>query len=113
LSGPSFGFGGVGAAVFVDCGAVGSQKLPVVVQLLPDASVHVVCPLTVWHSPLFILPVGAEPGPFCGAAAVCWPALPVGLQTLPGLESAGGVGLQTLAGLRGAAGVGLQTLGGL
>ena len=94
------------------CGLVGSQKPPVVVQLWPTASVHVVCPLTVWHSPLFMLAVGADCR-FCGVAAVCWPALPVGLQILPGLEIAGGVGLQMLAGLSGAAGVGLQTLGGL
>jgi hypothetical protein len=91
----------------------------VVVQLLPDASVHVVCPLMVWHSPLFILPIGGDCGLFSGGTdAVCWPALPAldgveGLQILPGLDAAGGVGLQTLPGLGGAGGVGLQTLGGL
>jgi hypothetical protein len=91
---------------------VGSQKLPAVVQLLPDASVHVFCPFIVWHSPLFILAVGPDGGAFCGGvAAVCWPALPVGLQVLPGLAAAGGFGLHTLPGLDGAAG--LQTLPGL
>ena len=75
---------------------MGTQKLPAVVQLLPDASVHVVSPLFVLHWPLFV-------------AAVCWPALPLGLQMLPGWDAGVG-GLHTLAGLGGAGGVGLQTL---
>jgi hypothetical protein len=69
----------------------------VVVQLLPDASVHVVSPLIVLHWPLFTLAVTPDGEAFCGGgAAVCWAALPLGLQTLPGLGGAGGVGLQTL-----------------
>ena len=63
-------------------------------------------------TPLFILAVGPDGGAFCGgAAAVCWPALPVGFQVLLGLDAAGDFGLHTLAGLDGAAG--LQTLPGL
>ena len=68
--------------------------MPEVVQLLPDASVHVVSPLFVLHWPLFTMAVGA---------------LPLGLQMLPGWDAGVG-GLHTLAGLGGAGGVGLQTL---